>query len=69
MVFTTKNKVEAWQDSQPSFSGLWASYFCALHSYQGKNGTKETQTHSSDHQTPTHLDVRLKNETEKRAIH
>lgn len=55
--FTTENELEAREDSQTSLGGLRASYFRALHSNQGKDGTKETKTYRGDHQTPTHLDV------------
>ena len=56
---TAENEVETRQDRQTSLGGLRASYFCALHSYQGEDGTKETQTYSCDHETPTHLDIGL----------
>ena len=62
---TVENEVEAREDSQTSLGVFRASYFCALHSYQGKDGTKETQTYSGDHQTPTHLDIAFMRETEK----
>lgn len=65
MGFTVENEVEAWEDGQASLGGLWASYFCALHSYQGEDGTKETQTYGGDHQTPTHLDIGFMTEVEK----
>lgn len=63
--FTIQNEVEAREDGQASLGGLWASYFRAFHSYQGEDGTKETQTHRGDHQTPAHLDIGFMTEAER----
>lgn len=57
---TTENEVEARQNGQTSLGGVRAPYFCALHSQQCQSGTEETQANGSDHQTPTHLDIRCK---------
>ncbi len=64
--FTAENEVETREDGQTSLGGLRASYFRALHSYQGEDGTKETQTNGGDHQTPAHLDIGFMTATEKR---
>lgn len=60
--------MEAREHGQTSLGGLRASYLRALHSYQGKDGTKETQTYGGDHQTPTHLDIGFMREMEKGLI-
>lgn len=56
--------MEAGEDGQTSFGGLRASYLCALHAHKSEDGTEETQTHSGDHQTPTHLDIGFMTEIE-----
>lgn len=62
---TVDYEVEAGEDGQASLGGLRASYFRALHSYQGEDGTEETQTHRGDHQTPAHLDIGFMTEAER----
>lgn len=62
---TRQNEVEAWEDSQTSLGGIWTSQFCALHSYQSKDGAKKTQADGRDHEATAHLNISYTTENEK----
>lgn len=60
--------MEAWEDSKASLGGIWTSQFCALHSYQGEDGSKKPQADGRDHEATAHLNVSFTTENEKSSI-
>lgn len=57
--------MEAWEDRQTSLGGVWTTEFCALHSYQSKDGTKKPQADGRDHEATAHLNISYATENEK----
>lgn len=54
---TSTNKVEPSKGDESGLGFVKTTDLSALHADQGKDRSKETKTDSSDHQTPTHLDI------------
>lgn len=62
---TRQNEMEAWENSQTSLGGIWTTEFCALHSYQSKDGAKKPQADGRDHEATAHLNISYATENEK----
>ncbi len=54
---TSTNEGDSRQADDSGFGLVWTTDLSALHADQSKDRAKETETDSSDHQSPAHLDI------------